>query len=295
MSSEMPSEFPSDLMPLLGDVLKRHTQRGVAQKLDVSVKTVGRWARGETRCPSMAAPALRNMLTESPSLVAGEKQFTFIDLFAGIGGLRLGFQDNGGECIFTSEWNDWSKKTYIENFGAGHPFIGDIVAQAAEEIPDHDVLLAGFPCQPFSLAGVSKKNALGRPHGFECTTQGTLFFDVARIIAAKQPKAFLLENVKNLLGHSKGETFKIILRTLRDELGYDVHYKLIDSQPWVPQHRERILIAGFRENRHSLGMHCAFRSADQRLQRSCIRKTGAKRQKTPLQSGLLQRFTASML
>ena len=110
----------------------------------------------------------------------------------------------------------------------------------------HEVLLAGFPCQPFSIAGVSKKNALGRPHGFECTTQGTLFFDIARIIAEKKPKAFLLENVKNLLSHDKGNTFGVILQTLRDDLGYEVHYKIIDGQYFVPQHRERILIIGFK-------------------------------------------------
>lgn len=175
------------------------------------------------------------------------KKFTFVDLFAGIGGVRMGFESVGGTCIFTSEWNEYSKKTYQTNFGKDHPFIGDIVPFPAEDIPKHDILLAGFPCQPFSIAGVSKKNALGRPHGFECTTQGTLFFDVARIIAAKKPKAFLLENVKNLLSHDKGNTFKVILETLRDELGYDVHYKVIDGQSWVPQHRERIIIVGFKK------------------------------------------------
>jgi DNA (cytosine-5)-methyltransferase 1 len=250
MSPQMPSAvpvLPVDPRSLLTLALDRHTQRGIAEKLNVSTKTVGRWERGETRCPSMVAPALRDILKSEPTLLCRENLFTFIDLFAGIGGIRLGFQDAGGQCVFTSEWNDWSKKTYLENFGGEHPFIGDIVSQVAEEIPDHDLLLGGFPCQPFSLAGVSKKNALGRPHGFECTTQGTLFFDVARIIAAKRPKAFLLENVKNLLGHSKGETFKVVLQTLKDELGYDVHYKVIDAQPWVPQHRERILIVGFRE------------------------------------------------
>ncbi|MFZ5353970.1 MAG: DNA (cytosine-5-)-methyltransferase [Bacillota bacterium] len=174
--------------------------------------------------------------------------FTFIDLFAGIGGIRQGFQSVGGTCVFTSEWNDYSKKTYQENYGDNHPFIGDIVPYPAEDIPDHDVLLAGFPCQPFSIAGVSKKNALGRPHGFECTTQGTLFFDVARIIAAKRPKAFLLENVKNLVSHDGGNTFRVIIETLRDELGYNVHWKVIDGRYWVPQHRERILIVGFRED-----------------------------------------------
>jgi len=172
--------------------------------------------------------------------------FTFIDLFAGIGGIRLGFESIGGSCIFTSEWNEWSKKTYIANFGEGETIVGDIVPFPSEEIPDHDVLLAGFPCQPFSIAGVSKKNALGKPHGFECTTQGTLFFDVARIIAAKKPKAFLLENVKNLVSHDKGSTFKIIIDTLEKELGYHVFWKIIDGQGWVPQHRERIIIVGFR-------------------------------------------------
>lgn len=175
------------------------------------------------------------------------KNFTFIDLFSGIGGIRLGFQSAGGTCVFTSEWNEYSKKTYQANFGNDHPFIGDIVPFPEHEVPDHDVLLAGFPCQPFSIAGVSKNNALGRPHGFENTTQGTLFFDVARILAAKRPKAFLLENVKNLVSHNKGNTFRVILETLRDDLGYEVHWKVIDGQNWVPQHRERIIIVGFRD------------------------------------------------
>ena len=168
--------------------------------------------------------------------------FTFIDLFAGIGGIRLGFESIGGQCVFTSEWNDYSKKTYQANFGEEDHFIGDIVTFPADKVPDHDVLLAGFPCQPFSIAGVSKKNALGRPHGFECTTQGTLFFDVARIIAAKQPKAFMLENVKNLVSHNKGHTFEVICNTLEQELGYQIFWKVIDGQSWVPQHRERIII-----------------------------------------------------
>lgn len=174
-------------------------------------------------------------------------RFRFSDLFAGIGGIRMGFEANGGECVFTSEWNKFSKQTYIENYGDHHPFVGDIVPFPANEIPDHDVLIGGFPCQPFSIAGVSKKNSLGRLHGFEDATQGTLFFDVARIIAAKRPKAFLLENVKNLLSHDKGNTFKIILKTLREELGYDVHYKVIDGQHFTPQHRERIILVGFRD------------------------------------------------
>jgi len=170
--------------------------------------------------------------------------FTFIDLFAGIGGIRLGFESIGGRCVFTSEWNDWAKKTYQANFGEEAHFIGDIVSYHENDVPDHDVLLAGFPCQPFSIAGVSKKNALGRPHGFECTTQGTLFFDVARIISAKRPKAFLLENVKNLVSHNKGHTFKIIKEILENELGYQVFHKVINGKNWVPQHRERIIIVG---------------------------------------------------
>ncbi len=175
------------------------------------------------------------------------ESFTFIDLFAGIGGIRLGFESIGGKCIFTSEWNDYSKKTYLANFGEEDNFIGDIVTFPADKVPDHDILLAGFPCQPFSIAGVSKKNALGRPHGFECTTQGTLFFDVARIIAAKKPKAFMLENVKNLVSHNKGHTFEVIKKTLKEELGYQIFWKVIDGQSWVPQHRERIIIVGFKD------------------------------------------------
>lgn len=170
-------------------------------------------------------------------------KFTFIDLFAGIGGIRLAFQNLGGKCLFSSEWNDFAKITYETNFGEV-PF-GDITKIPEKWIPDHDILTAGFPCQPFSIAGVSKKNALGRAHGFLDKTQGTLFFDVARIIAFKKPKAFLLENVKNLLSHDKGNTFKIILKTLK-ELGYSVHYKVLDGKHFVPQHRERIIIVGFR-------------------------------------------------
>jgi DNA (cytosine-5)-methyltransferase 1 len=174
-------------------------------------------------------------------------RFRFIDLFAGIGGMRMGFEAHGGECVFASEWNKFSKITYGENFCDMHPFAGDISSCQAEDVPDHDVLLAGFPCQPFSIAGVPKKNSLGVKHGFECATQGTLFFEVARIIAARRPMAFLLENVKNLISHDRGNTFRAILQTLRDDLGYDVHYKVIDGKHFVPQHRERVFIVGFRE------------------------------------------------
>jgi DNA (cytosine-5)-methyltransferase 1 len=173
--------------------------------------------------------------------------FTFIDLFAGIGGMRMGFESARGRCVFTSEWNPYAQKTYAANFGGGETIAGDIREVNADDIPDHDVLVAGFPCQPFSIAGVSKKNALGRPHGFACATQGTLFFDVARMLAAKRPRAFLLENVKNLVNHDRGRTFQVIRQTLEEELGYQISWRVVDAAHFVPQHRERILIVGFRE------------------------------------------------
>lgn len=170
---------------------------------------------------------------------------TFIDLFAGIGGMRLGFESIGATCVFTSEWDEYAQKTYRANF-PGSEIAGDITKVDVADIPEHDVLVAGFPCQPFSLAGVSKKNSLGRAHGFLDATQGTLFFDVARIIDAKRPRAFLLENVRNLVSHDKGKTFRVIRDTLED-LGYHVHHRIIDGRFFVPQHRERIFIAGFRD------------------------------------------------
>lgn len=172
-------------------------------------------------------------------------KFKFIDLFAGIGGIRLAYQNLGGKCVFTSEWNNFAKKTYEANFGEV-PF-GDITKISETAIPEHDILLAGFPCQPFSIAGVSKKNALGRKHGFLDETQGTLFFDIARILEHKKPKAFMLENVKNLVSHDKGNTFKVIKNTLT-ELGYSIHFKVLDGKHFVPQHRERIIIVGFRKD-----------------------------------------------
>ena len=171
----------------------------------------------------------------------------FIDLFAGIGGTRMAFQSVGAKCVFTSEWDRFACQTYRANFDDEHEIAGDITKVNAEIIPDHDILVGGFPCQPFSLAGVSKKNSLGRAHGFACETQGTLFFDVARIIQAKQPGAFLLENVKNLKSHDKGNTYKVIKRTLTEDLGYTVTEKIIDAVRFVPQHRERIFIVGFKE------------------------------------------------
>ena len=177
--------------------------------------------------------------------MARKENFTFIDLFAGIGGLRQAFESSGGKCLFSSEWNKFSQQTYEANFGEiPH---GDITEIDEKEIPDHDILVGGFPCQPFSIAGVSAKNHLGREHGFKDETQGTLFFDVCRIIKEKQPSAFLLENVKNLKSHDKGNTFKVIVNALEKELNYDIHYKVIDAGKVVPQHRERIFIVGFKE------------------------------------------------
>ncbi len=181
------------------------------------------------------------------------RQFTFIDLFAGIGGMRIAFERAGGHCVYSSEWNKYSQQTYFANFGEQPE--GDITQISALSIPDHDILVAGFPCQPFSIAGVSKKNSLGRATGFEDKTQGTLFFDVCRILKEKRPKAFMLENVKNLCSHDKGRTFKIILESL-EELNYKVFYSVLDGQNYVPQHRERILIVGF--DREKYGKNVQF-------------------------------------
>lgn len=235
-----------DPLPLLKQARLRMTQQALADRLRTNKKTIYRWERGLSRCPPLVIPALQEILRMNRIAPDTPTGFTFVDLFAGIGGIRLGFERAGGRCVFTSEWNDWSKKTYAHNFGEDHPIEGDITKVEASDVPDHDVLLAGFPCQPFSIAGVSKKNALGRPHGFECTTQGTLFFDIERIIAAKRPKAFLLENVKNLVSHDRGNTFRVI-REVLEGLGYTLHWKVIDGKRYVPQHRERILIVGFRE------------------------------------------------
>lgn len=186
--------------------------------------------------------------TEVPFPTSLNPTFTFIDLFAGIGGFRLALQKLGGECVFSSEWDKYAQTTYRANYGE-IPY-GDIRdSSVTENIPEtFDILCAGFPCQPFSIAGVSKKNSLGRPNGFEDKTQGTLFFEVARIAKKHRPKALFLENVKNLVSHDKGNTFKVILQTL-DELNYSVHYKIYNSIYLTPQNRERILIVAFDKSR----------------------------------------------
>lgn len=219
----------------------------VAIETGYSPRTVYRWEKGQQRPREAVVKFLQQRIREeSTEYQTRQSSFTFIDLFAGIGGLRMGFEAAGGECVFTSEYNQYSRKTYLANFPCDHPFEGDITAVNERDIPKHDVLLAGFPCQPFSIAGVSKKNALGRPHGFACEAQGTLFFDVARILKYHRPAAFLLENVKNLVSHDRGRTFDVIRRTLEEELGYHIQYRVLDAKPFVPQHRERIFIAGFR-------------------------------------------------
>lgn len=273
---------------LLNKVLEIYDQKFVAEYLnDFSPghwcrETINRWVKGKAT-PNLSHAEFLHLhkLIPEPRVTADNCDFRFIDLFAGIGGIRKGFEEQKGLCVFTSEWNPFAQKTYKANYGSvdEHIFNSDIrdVTLSADEsvseseayrhidktIPDHDVLLAGFPCQPFSIAGVSKKNSLGRAHGFECNTQGTLFFDVARIIAAKKPKAFVLENVKNLKSHDKGKTFKVIMDTL-DELGYWVSDsehegpndpKIVDARHWLPQHRERIILVGFRKD---LNIHEGF-------------------------------------
>lgn len=277
---------------LIGSVLEFHDQRALAESLSQADpgnwcrETVNRWAKGKfaPRLTHKARECLVGMLPPRPDHY-DNPDFTFIDLFAGIGGIRRGFESVGGQCVFTSEWDKYAVRTYKANHYSDpreHKFNQDIreitltreevdedtaYANIDREIPEHDVLLAGFPCQPFSLAGVSKKNALGRKHGFECETQGTLFFDVARIIAAKQPAAFVLENVKNLKSHDKGRTFRVIVEAL-DELGYEVadvdaeqgrDPKIIDAANFLPQHRERIILVGFRRD---LDVHQGFTLKD---------------------------------
>ncbi|WP_428156297.1 DNA (cytosine-5-)-methyltransferase [Brevundimonas sp.] len=217
--------------------------------LKVSDHTAYRYDNGTSVPNALALQVLSQAAEQSQSSGNVPSAFRFIDLFAGIGGLRLGFESIGGHCAFTSEWDLNAQKTYNLNFRDNHELAGDIREYAADpaRIPEHDLLLAGFPCQPFSIAGVSKKNALGRPHGFLCDTQGTLFFDTAQIIAHHRPAAFVLENVKNLERHDGGNTFRTIMHVLRNELGYHVTARVISSEPWVPQKRERIFIVGFRE------------------------------------------------
>lgn len=286
------NKTPNDL-ELLQQIHEIYDQRFIGEYLNQTSpgqwcrETVNRWLKGKAspRLTHKEYQALFKLLPKKPSHY-DKPEFDFVDLFAGIGGIRRGFEEIGGRCVFTSEWNAPAVRTYKANNYSDpvvHSFNDDIrkvtlsdqedvkemqiAANIHRMIPDHDVLLAGFPCQPFSIAGVSKKNALGRAHGFECKTQGTLFFDVARILDVKRPAAFLLENVKNLKSHDKGRTFKVIMEAL-DELGYwvadvDVNDstdpKIVDGQDFVPQHRERIVLVGFRRD---LDVHEGFTLKD---------------------------------
>jgi DNA (cytosine-5)-methyltransferase 1 len=216
----------------------------VARILEVPVPQLDRWLAGSHAIPCSAEAGLDSLLV-APFKSRHDPDFTFVDLFAGIGGLRHAFQGQGGRCVFTAEWNEFSRQTYNTNFGSDHDFIGDIRGQS-HIVPAHDLLLAGFPCQPFSIAGVSKKNSLGRPHGFADPTQGTLFFEIKEILARRRPAAFVLENVKNLGSHDGGRTMKVILTTLR-ALGYKVSVDVIDGGHFTPQHRERTVITGVLE------------------------------------------------
>lgn len=227
------------------------TAETAPDELGYSWKQIRRYATGEAEVPKLVLDRVRSVaqarLSSRP-----EPKFRFIDLFAGIGGLRLGFEGIGGRCVFTSEWDRWSSRTYAANFldGDDHVLAGDIrpYGDNPSLIPAHDLLLAGFPCQPFSLAGVSKKNSLGRAHGFDDEKQGNLFFYIRDILKHHRPAAFLLENVKHLERHDGRRTFGVIRDILENELGYRIDFRVISSEPWVPQKRERIFIVGFRED-----------------------------------------------
>ncbi|PLY00763.1 MAG: DNA (cytosine-5-)-methyltransferase [Desulfuromonas sp.] len=246
----MTAEMAQNLVQLS---VGRYGREKIAEHLDVHPRTIKRWEAGESHIPKGNLIALEQLsLGYNPSHpISGD--FSFIDLFAGIGGIRRGFDAQNGQCLLTCEWDSYSQKTYEANFPSNpnHTFICDIKAITKTDVdikrfvPKHDVLLAGFPCQPFSIAGVSKKNSLGRVHGFACQEQGNLFFNVADILRVHRPPAFLLENVKNLKSHDKGKTFRIIMETLEEVLGYKVYYKVIDAKGFVPQHRERVFIVGF--------------------------------------------------
>jgi DNA (cytosine-5)-methyltransferase 1 len=173
--------------------------------------------------------------------------FRFVDLFAGIGGMRLGLEANGGECVYSVEWDRFACQTYRARFpdamASNTLWPGDI--RDVQELPPHDLIAAGFPCQPFSIAGVTKKASLGRPHGFLDETQGTLFHEIARLAEGAGTPVLFLENVKNLKSHDRGRTFRVITDALND-LGYNLSHKVVDARAWVPQHRERIFIIGLR-------------------------------------------------
>lgn len=240
-------------------VLVRNVPDDIGQWIDEScrahqvsqqhlVLAVLRKASESAQTPLLPFEEVRKEVT-----VPGALPFRFIDLFAGIGGFRMALEKLGGSCVFSSEWDKYSQKTY--KWWYGETPHGDIRKVKPYEIPDHDILAAGFPCQPFSIAGVSKKKSLGHAHGFKCATQGTLFFNIVSIVEVKRPPVLLLENVKNLQSHDKGRTWNTIHEALKS-LGYAVFFKVIDAAGWVPQHRERIYIVCF--DKEVFGEHPPF-------------------------------------
>lgn len=239
----------SAVLEELGQARKYFSIPEIASELEVNATTVRRWIHGRSEPKPYVSDRLQKMIQRCTPNQIKTASFTFIDLFAGIGGIRKGFELAGGKCVFTSEWDEYAQRTYNSNYPSTESIAGDITKVDVQTIPDHDVLLAGFPCQPFSIAGVSKKNSLGRSHGFADETQGTLFFDIARILDAKRPEAFVLENVKNLQSHDHGRTFEVIMRTLKQDLHYVVDFRIFDGQHWVPQHRERVVIVGSRDGK----------------------------------------------
>jgi DNA (cytosine-5)-methyltransferase 1 len=245
-ADRLPLMSPSEERPIIDSIrsaLRYWTQEELAERVGVETRTVRRWIAGETTPRYAIARVIDAELARDERPRA--PQFRFIDLFAGIGGIRRGFEAQNGRCVFTSEWDSHAARTYKANFPDADDIHGDITQIDPAAIPDHDVLLGGFPCQPFSLAGVSKKNSLGRAHGFLDKTQGTLFFNIVSILKEKQPRAFLLENVKNLRSHDGGRTYAVIIGALR-ELGYHVTDRVVSATPWVPQRRDRVYIVGFK-------------------------------------------------
>lgn len=264
----------SSVLSVFNEALTIWNVRQISERTGISLDRLNRYKKlqSEFELQTQVTMAEFNSLAALiPSYENKPFKFDFADLFAGIGGIRKAFEGVGGRCVFTSEWNKYAQKTYRANFPScpEHVFNSDIKeitqpsgvdCEEVEEyirnaIPEHDVLLAGFPCQPFSIAGVSKKNALGRTHGFECEDQGQLFFDIIRILRARKPAAIVLENVKNLKSHDKGNTFKVITAEL-SKAGYWIANldddkpdpKIIDGANFLPQHRERIILVGFRKD-----------------------------------------------
>lgn len=311
LATEITLNSKLDTDKLLKLLINIYDQKNLSRALaelgiNINREKLNRWKKDSDKHPitlnTIETQKIKTALLPSKPLHWDNPDFTFIDLFAGIGGIRKGFEKVGGKCVFTCEWEEKARRTYLANHYVSDedfPYFIDSSkdnqdqntdymditnitlsknTELSEEekaehirkhIPSHDVLLAGFPCQPFSLAGVSKKNSLGRAHGFECETQGTLFFDVEQIIAARKPKFFVLENVKNLKSHDKGNTFAVIIRTL-DRLGYwiadisdqdesiDIAIEkvrkrknepvIVDAMDFIPQHRERVILVGVRKD-----------------------------------------------